>query len=139
MRVCNYQKIEELKVTTEMVNNAIVFLVEKKRDDKAAYGLLRLIYLNDISLFGFSRTSLIKFQEDYQQTILRFFKSISPLETQVAESLPASAFCFTSPVLKVLKMKEKLSLHKFPISSRLSWFRSCVFLSLKVKLALSSF
>jgi hypothetical protein len=65
VRVCTYQKIEELKVTTEMVNNAIAFLVDKKRDDKAAYGLLRLIYLNDISLYGFSRTSLIKFQEDY--------------------------------------------------------------------------
>ena len=68
VRVCTYQKIEEPKVTTEMVNNAIAFLVEKKRDDKAAYGLLRLIYLNDISLSGFSRTLLIKFQEDYQQT-----------------------------------------------------------------------
>jgi hypothetical protein len=107
VRVCTYQKIEELKVTTEMVNNAIAFLVEKKRDDKAAYGLLRLIYLNDISLSGFSRTLLIKFQEDYQQTILRFFKSITPMETQVAESLPASAFCFTSPVLKVLKNEGK--------------------------------
>ncbi len=68
-------------MTTDMVNNAINFLVEKKKDDKAAYGLLRLIYLNNISLAGFSRTSLIKFQEDYQQTILRFFKGITPLES----------------------------------------------------------
>ena len=44
VRVCTYQKIEDLRVTPEMVRNAISFLVDKKRDDKAAYGLLRLIY-----------------------------------------------------------------------------------------------
>ncbi len=81
MRVCTYQKIEDLKVTPDMVKNAVTFLVEKKRDDKAAYGLLRLIYLNNITLSSFTKTILIKFQDDYEQTILRFFKSISPLET----------------------------------------------------------
>ena len=44
VRVCTYQNIEDLRVTFEMVCNAITFLVDKKRDDKAAYGLLRLIY-----------------------------------------------------------------------------------------------
>ncbi len=82
-----------------MVKSAIIFLVEKKRDDKAAYGLLRLIYINNVSLSSFQRTTLIKFQDDYEQSILRFFKSICPLETQITESLPASAFCFTTPVL----------------------------------------
>jgi hypothetical protein len=53
VRVCTYQKIEDLKVSTDMVWTAIMFLVEKKRDDKAAYGLLRLIYLNNITLSGF--------------------------------------------------------------------------------------
>jgi hypothetical protein len=53
VRVCTYQKIEDLKVSTDMVWSAIMFLVEKKRDDKAAYGLLRLIYLNNITLSGF--------------------------------------------------------------------------------------
>ncbi len=66
VRVCRYQKIDDLKVSQETVKNAIVFLVDKKKDDKSAYGLLRLIYLNNISLSGFQRTSLIKFQEDYQ-------------------------------------------------------------------------
>ncbi len=64
-----------------MVRNAIAFLVEKKKDDKAAYGLLRLIYQNNITLSSFPKTILIKFQDDYEQTILRFFKSINPLET----------------------------------------------------------
>jgi hypothetical protein len=36
-----------------MVSSAINFLVEQKRDDKAAYGLLRLIYINNITLSGF--------------------------------------------------------------------------------------
>ncbi len=53
VRVCTYQKIEDLKVSTDMVWSAIMFLVEKKRDDKAAYGLLRLIYLNNLTLSGF--------------------------------------------------------------------------------------
>ena len=46
-------KIEELRVDTEMVKSAIIFLVEKKMDDKAAYGLLRLIYINNVSLSNF--------------------------------------------------------------------------------------
>ena len=49
VRVCTYQKIEDLKVSPDMVRNAITFLVDKKKDDKAAYGLLRLIYQNNIT------------------------------------------------------------------------------------------
>jgi hypothetical protein len=53
VRVCRYQKIEDLQVTSEMVGHAITFLVDKKYDDKAAYGLLRLIYQGKITLSGF--------------------------------------------------------------------------------------
>jgi hypothetical protein len=61
VRVCTYQKIEDLKVTQDMVLDAIGFLVNKKKDEKAAYGLLRLIFYNGISLSGFPHASLIKF------------------------------------------------------------------------------
>ena len=44
-----------------MVRNAIAFLVDKKKDDRAAYGLLRLIYQNNITLRSFPKTTLIKF------------------------------------------------------------------------------
>jgi hypothetical protein len=44
-----------------MVKDAITFLVDKKKDDKAAYGLLRLIYSNNITLSSFPKTTLIKF------------------------------------------------------------------------------
>jgi uncharacterized Fe-S cluster-containing radical SAM superfamily protein len=101
-------------VTPDMVNRAIIFLVEKKRDDKAAYGLLRLIYQNNITLFGFQRTLLIKFQEDYQQIISQFFRSINPLETQVIESLPPSAFCFTSPILEALNNQGRIFFTQVP-------------------------
>jgi hypothetical protein len=59
VRVCTYQKIEDLKVSQEMVLDAIGFLVNKKKDEKAAYGLLRLIYCNSISLSGFPHGFLI--------------------------------------------------------------------------------
>jgi hypothetical protein len=59
--VCTYQKIEDLRVSHDMVRNAIAFLVDKKKDDKAAYGLLRLIYQNNITLSNFPKTTLIKF------------------------------------------------------------------------------
>ena len=36
---------------------------DRKHDEKAAFGLLRLIYHNNITLFGFPREMLIKFQE----------------------------------------------------------------------------
>ena len=61
MRVCTFQKIEDLRVTPDMVRNAIAFLVDKKKDDKAAYGLLRLIYQNKITLSSFPKITLIKF------------------------------------------------------------------------------
>ena len=61
VRACRYQKIDNLVVTADMVRDAIIFLVEKKKDDKAAYGLLRLIYSNDITLSQFPKTTLIKF------------------------------------------------------------------------------
>jgi hypothetical protein len=64
-----------------MVGDALLFLVEKKTDDKAAFGLLWLVYQNHISLHSFERTLLIKFQEDYNLTILRFFKSLNHIET----------------------------------------------------------
>jgi hypothetical protein len=44
-----------------MVVNAITFLVDKKRDVRAAHGLLRLIYINKISLSTVSKTTLIRF------------------------------------------------------------------------------
>ena len=44
-----------------MVKSAVIFLAEKKKDDKAAYGLLRLIYINNVSLASFQKTTLIKF------------------------------------------------------------------------------
>ena len=45
-----------------MVDNALTFLVEKKRDSRAAHGLLRLIFINNITLSNFSKTTLIRFQ-----------------------------------------------------------------------------
>jgi hypothetical protein len=36
-----------------MIKNAINFLVDNKKDDNAANGLLRLIYYNNISLSSF--------------------------------------------------------------------------------------
>jgi hypothetical protein len=61
VRVCTYQKLEDLRVTTDMVGHAIEFLVERKKDDKAAYGLLRLIYQNSITLGSFPLQILIRF------------------------------------------------------------------------------
>jgi hypothetical protein len=77
VRVCIYQKIEDLKVTPGMVDDALTFLVDKKKDERAAYGLLRLIFINNISLNTFQKTALIRFQEDYEGTILKFFRTLS--------------------------------------------------------------
>jgi hypothetical protein len=42
--VCTFSKIDDLEVTVAMTQDAMDFLVEKKHDDKAAFGLLRLIF-----------------------------------------------------------------------------------------------
>lgn len=60
-----------------MIKNAMQFLVDNKKDDNAANGLLRLINYNSISLTSFPIQLLVKFQNAYDQTILRFFKSLS--------------------------------------------------------------
>jgi hypothetical protein len=59
-----------------MVKEALIFLTEKKEDAKSAYGLLRLIYNNVISLKNFPKETLISFQRTYEQTILRFLKTL---------------------------------------------------------------
>jgi hypothetical protein len=61
VRVCTFSKIDELQVTVPMIQDAMDFLVEKKHDEKAAFGLLRLIYQNNITLSSFPRLMLIKF------------------------------------------------------------------------------
>ena len=99
VRLCSFQKIENLKVTEEIVRDAFIFLTEKKEDAKSAYGLLRLIYNNIISLKKFPKESLLAFQRIYEQTIIRFLKTLQENEHQVLDSLPASSLCFTAPII----------------------------------------
>ena len=79
------------------------FLLEKKQDNIAAFGLLRLAFQNSLSFGAFPVKLLADFQNMYQQTILSFFKSIPLLKSQVIESLPPTCFIFTEPLLQVLK------------------------------------
>jgi hypothetical protein len=114
IRVCSFQKIEGLQVTSDMVRDALFFLTEKKEDAKSAYGLLRLIYNNVISLKTFPKDTLINFQRTYEQTILRFLKTLQENEQQVLESLPASSFCFTTPIITALRANGKVFINNIP-------------------------
>jgi hypothetical protein len=46
VRVCAYTKIDDLEVTDTMVQSAVDFLNDKRKNEKAAYGLMRMIYKN---------------------------------------------------------------------------------------------
>ena len=61
VRLCTHTKIDDLEVSATMVRNAVEFLIDLKNDDKAAHGLLRLIYQNNITLTVFPIATLIKF------------------------------------------------------------------------------
>ncbi len=61
VRVCKYPKLEDIDVTVSMVQDAMDILVERKRDEKAVFGLLRLIFHNNITLVSFPREMLLKF------------------------------------------------------------------------------
>ena len=61
VRLCAFQRIEGLKVTPQMIKQALMFLTDKKEDAKSAYGLLRLAYGNIISLKAFPRDTLLEF------------------------------------------------------------------------------
>ncbi len=98
-----------------MIKNAINFLVDNKKDDNAANGLLRLIYYNNISLSSFQIQVLIKFQQTYDQTILRFFMSLSLYKQLVGESLPPTPFCFTTPILKAIQDGGRIFYNQVPL------------------------
>jgi hypothetical protein len=66
IRVCSFQKIDTLKVSSGTVKEALIFLTEKKEDAKSAYGLLRLVYNNVITLKSFPKETLINFQRTYE-------------------------------------------------------------------------
>jgi hypothetical protein len=78
-------------------------LVEKKRDNNSAYGLLRIIYHNNISLTEFPTETLSKFEGFFKKDILRFFKTLSHCDPHVVDSLPPTTFSFTTPVLNAIR------------------------------------
>jgi hypothetical protein len=86
-----------------MVDRAMGFLVESKTNNVAAFGLLRLVFQNSISLKNIDRDVLREFEQVYYQTILNFFKSIPGIKPQVIDSLAPTLFTFTSPMLKTFK------------------------------------
>ncbi len=66
VRLCSYQKIDDLKITLAMAKNAMVQLTETRLDARSAFGLLRLVYSNQLSLASFPKTTLMKFQHQYE-------------------------------------------------------------------------
>jgi hypothetical protein len=61
VRVCASHKGDNLKVSPLMIEHGMRHLVDEKMDHIAAYGLLRLVFLNRISLFNFELELLLKF------------------------------------------------------------------------------
>jgi hypothetical protein len=57
----------------------------------------------------------MKFQETYDQTILRFFMSLSLYKQLVGDSLPPTAFCFTSPILKAIQEGGRVFYNQVPL------------------------
>jgi len=53
VRVCASHKGDNLKVTPIMIERGMRYLVDEKMDHIAAYGLLRLVFINKISFFTF--------------------------------------------------------------------------------------
>ncbi len=75
VRVCALYKGEQLKISEEYIEKGIHFLVDKKKDQRASIGLLRLAFQNDISFSYLSVDLLMRFQQDYEHIILQFFKT----------------------------------------------------------------
>ncbi len=78
------------------------FLNDQKIDQQAAHGLLRLAFENRISLHGFEKAVLLKFQEMYEHAILRFYKTVNIKEAEIVPLLPPTCFLFTTPMLRTL-------------------------------------
>lgn len=97
-----------------MIKQAIEFLVENKKDNRATIGLLRLTFQNNISLSYLPIDLLVGFQNAYEQVILQFFKNFAHIKSSVIESIPGTAFCFTAPLLLALKEDGKVLHEQMP-------------------------
>jgi hypothetical protein len=62
VRVCSKNGGDPLIVTPIMVERAIRFLADVETNQQAAYGLLRLVFINQISLSKFDVDLLMAFQ-----------------------------------------------------------------------------
>ena len=78
------------------------YLTDQMHEKQAAYGLLRLVYANRISLHRIDLALLLKFQDKYEHSILRFFKSIGIHDTTLVALLPPTCFVFTKPMIDSL-------------------------------------
>lgn len=73
-------------------------------DEQAAYGLLKLAYLNDISFKSFPLESLNKFQERYRVPLKRFVLFLDgTVDSKPLKCLPLTCFIFTHPFYNLLK------------------------------------
>jgi hypothetical protein len=61
--VCALNKGEKLPINKQMVEAAMEFLTISRVDNLAAFGLLRLVFQNDISFSDFSLDLLQEFQQ----------------------------------------------------------------------------
>lgn len=79
-------------------------LANDTTDESAAYGLLKLAYLNDISFEKFPLDSLNRFQERYQMPLKRFMLYLEgPVDYKPLKCLPLTCFIFTHPFYNLLK------------------------------------
>ncbi len=78
-------------------------MAESEINLQAAYGLLRLIFINQISLSKFDVDLLTSFEKLYNHAIIRFYKSIGIKDDEIIPLLPATCFIFTTPMLAALK------------------------------------
>ena len=79
-------------------------LANDTTDDPAAYGLLKLAYLNNISFKSFPLESLNRFQDRYQMPLKRFVLYLEgSVDYKPLKCLPLTCFIFTHPFYNILK------------------------------------
>ena len=101
--VCSLHKGQDLQVSLQMIEKAMVVLTERSHNTNAALGLLNLAYINSISFTGLPVQTLSDFQTQYEAQVASFVRMIPRVKRLVIELMPATVFCLSPPLLKWLK------------------------------------
>jgi hypothetical protein len=61
VRACALHKTEQIKVGSYLIEKGFVYLAQTAQDPKAAFGILKMAFRNEVPFIAFEKGSLVSF------------------------------------------------------------------------------